>query len=191
MVDSMSGRMALAACIVTACTAVQLTADGQSTKKPQEHAWTVFLHRAGPIQVGMSLRQIRAVLGDPKASLGGNDPVVPLDECAYVESDAVPDAIGLMMAHGRVVRVDVFAPGIYTASGIQVGATEADVKKTYGGSIWVRPHPYLPESGNYLRYWALAPSDRAFGLVFETEDQRVTSFRAGTMEAISLIEGCA
>jgi hypothetical protein len=34
-------------------------------------------------------------------------------------------------------------------------------------------------------------ADRHLGLIFETDGRQVTSFRTGTVAAISLVEGCA
>ena len=164
--------------------AAQVGVDGQDT------GWTVYLRRAGPVQVGMSLRQVRGVLDDHSAFLEGNAPVVSLDDCAYITSAKLPSQLGLMVERGRVVRIDVWKRGIATASGIQVGATEDEVKVAYKGRIDVQPHKYDP-AGHYLRYVPADASDRRLGMVFETDGQRVTSFRAGTVGAISLVEGCA
>jgi len=151
--------------------------------------WTVYLRRAGPIMVGMSLRQVRLALGDQAASMEGNAPEAALDECAYLSSRALPKGIGLMLERGRVVRIDVRQPGIYTASGIGVGSTEADVKRTYSDRISVKPHKYI--DGHYLWFNPTDKEDRALAMVFETDGIHVTSFRTGTAAAVSLVEGCA
>ena len=95
-----------------------------------------------------------------------------------------------MFARGRIVRVDVWKPGIRTLSGAGVGDTEEKIKQLYPAQIEIEPHPYLPENGHYLNYWPKNGS-RQFGIVFETEGERVTSFRVGTHAAIALIEGCS
>ena len=154
----------------------------------QSDRWTVYLRRAGPLHVGTSLRQVRAVLDDPKAFLVGI-PGESVDDCAYVKSARLPEPLGLMFQQGRVVRIDVNAPGISTASGIQVGSTEDDVKRAYGTRIRVEPHKYDPD-GHYLEYLAVDAADRPFRLLFETDGRRVTSFRVGAVAAVALVEGC-
>jgi hypothetical protein len=150
--------------------------------------WTVYLRRAGAIRIGMSVRQVRTALDDPRARLRGSGPG-SADECAYLASAKLPEGLRVMFERGRAVRIDVSVPGILTASGIGVGATEDEVKRAYGPRIQVEPHKYEP-AGHYLRYVAVDEADRPFGLVAETDGQRVTSFRAGTVAAISLVEGC-
>jgi hypothetical protein len=152
--------------------------------------WTVSLRGAGPVRLGMTLSEVRRVLGDRAAHLEGNTPEVALDVCAYLESKAIPEHLGFMFARGRVVRVDVSGTGVRTASGAGVGDTEERIKRLYPAQITVEPHHYDPEKGHYLNYW---PKDakREYGMVFETDGEKVTSFRVGTSAAIALVEGCS
>jgi hypothetical protein len=91
----------------------------------------------------------------------------------------------------KVVRIDVFKAGIRTANGVGVGDTEDDVKRKYPGRITTEPHHYAPETGHYLNYDPPDRADRNFGMVFETDKGKVTSFRTGTLAAIALVEGCS
>jgi hypothetical protein len=175
--------MRVVACVMLGSLAAHAVVEAQSDR------WTVYLRRAGPLHIGMSLSQVRTALEDPKAFLAGI-PAESVDQCAYVNSTRLPAPLGLMVQGGRVVRIDVRGPGIHTASGIQVGSTEGDVKRTYGPRIRIEPHKYDPD-GHYLEYVAVDAADRPFGLLFETDGRRVTSFRAGTVAAIALVEGCA
>lgn len=87
----------------------------------------------------MSLHEVRQALNDPRARLEGNDPDVPLNECAYFKSAAIPENLGFMFAKGRVVRIDVFGPGILTATGVGVGDSEDKIKSyTPAASPWSR-----------------------------------------------------
>jgi hypothetical protein len=95
-----------------------------------------------------------------------------------------------MFAKGRVVRIDVFKPGAKTASGAGVGDTDEQVKRMYPGRITVQPHHYEPQ-GHYLNYSPASEAERGYGIVFETDGLRVTSFRTGTLAAIALVEGCS
>jgi len=96
-----------------------------------------------------------------------------------------------MFAKGRVVRIDVLGVGIRTASGAGVGDSEEKIKKLYPGLITVELHHYLPENGHYLNYSPADDLDHGYGMVFETEQNKVTSFRTGTLAAIALVEGCS
>jgi hypothetical protein len=138
----------------------------------------------------MSLSQVRTVLGDAKAWLTGNDPEVPLNSCAYLESPHLPSGIGLMFAKGRVVRIDVFEGSTKTSTGAGIGDSEDRVKTLYADRIRVEPHRYV-DGGHYLYYVPTANSQQRFGIVFETNGHEVISFRVGTLAAIGLVEGCA
>ena len=153
--------------------------------------WTVHLRRSGPVQMGMSVNEVRRVLADPMAYLAYADREPDGSACAYLQSAFKPSPLGFMFQKGRLVRIDVYEPGIRTASGATVGDTEDKIKQLYPGRITVEPHHYLPENGHYLNYRAVDPQDRGYGMVFETEDGRVTSFRVGTLSAIALVEGCS
>jgi len=151
--------------------------------------WTVHLRGAGPVKVGMLLAEVRVALGDPRARLDDNDPDPALSPCAWLTSKAIPKNIGFMFANGRVVRIDVNGPGIRAASGAEVEDSEDKIKRLYPSRITVEPHKYL-ETGHYLNYSPAGDSDRGYGMVFETDKNKVTSFRTGTLAAIALVEGC-
>jgi hypothetical protein len=113
-----------------------------------------------------------------------------LNKCAYLESKRVPQGLGFMFAGGRVVRIDVSRAGIRTATGVGVGDTEERIKQLYPGRITVEPHPYEPQ-GHYLNYSPAGDDERQYGIVFETDGARETSFRTGILAAIALVEGCS
>jgi hypothetical protein len=167
-----------------------LGAVGTTSLPSAAGAWTVSLRGAGPIRLGMTFEQVRKLLADPRAHLEGNEPDVPLQSCAYLESKVSPKGLGIMFAKGRVIRWDVSAPGIRTAAGGSVGDTEDRIMKLYPGQIVVTQHFY-DENGHYLTYSPIAKKDRDLGMIFETDGKRVTSFRAGTLEGIALVEGCS
>lgn|SRR5262249_61968230 len=142
---------------------------------------------AGPLRLGMSLSAVRRVVGDAEAKLAGNEPDVPLGGCAYVESKHIPPGIGLMFAKGHLVRIDIFEGPTKTSVGAGIGDSEDRIKRLYPAQVKVEPHVYV-DGGHYLNF---VPMGRPkFGIVFETDGQRVTSFRVGTLAAIALVEGC-
>ncbi len=146
--------------------------------------WTVSVQKAGPIRIGMTFSEVKRVLKDPRASLEGPDDV---ESCAYLQSATLPERhIGFMFEHGRVVRFDVSAAGILTSEGAGVGDSEAKVMRLYRNRVAVEPHFYDPE-GHYL----IVNRTGDLQLLFETDGDKVISFRAGTSAAVALVEGCS
>ena len=107
--------------------------------------------------------------------------------CYYVDLPNQP-GVGVMMLKGRVARVDVDNAVTPTAEGIHNGDSETRALQVYGKRLNIEPHAYLPKSGHYL---TLFSPDRKFGIRFETEDGKITRYYAGTIQAISFIEGCS
>ncbi len=160
------------------------TAAGQERQQ-----WRVGLHGAGPIQVGMTLREVRAAVRDRKAKILDLDGKPTETDCAYLRTSKVPVTLGVMFLRGVVARVDVYERGISTLEGAAVGDTEERIRHLYPG-ILVEPHFYNPEGGHYLRRRGQGV-DADLEILFETDDGRVSSFRAGTLEGVALVEGCA
>ena len=148
--------------------------------------WTLYLRHAGPLRIGMTLAQARRALGDPKAYLEGlDDP----DSCAYLESKALPESLGVMFLDKRLARFDVFRGDLRTASGAHIGMTEDEIRQMYPGRITTEPHTYT--DGHYLEFYGRDAADKNLGMVFETDEGRVTRFRTGTTSGVALVEGCA
>lgn len=152
--------------------------------------WTVHLRRAGPVRIGMTVAEARRALGDAEAFLSWGERQPDNAECAYLESTGLPKSLAVMFQNGRVARIDVNEAGIRTASGAAVDDTEEKIKRLYAGRIKVEPHHYAPDTGHYLKYVPADPADRGYGMVFETDGGKVTTFRTGTVEAVTLVEGC-
>jgi hypothetical protein len=164
----------------------------------QDPDWSVYLRRVGPLRIGMSIDQVRRELGDPDAvliqALGqtGELPRQPdSSPCGYMVSPAIPNQIGLMFQRGYLVRVDVTEPGIYTASGAQVGDAERRILELYGGRIQVTQHRYPPAGAHYMVFRPIDPVDLEYRMLFETDGATVTRFRTGTAAAVAQVEGCA
>ena len=162
-----------------------------TTTRPQRLSASsrLTLDGLGPVDIGMTLEQASAAAGTPIRTRP-EDPFGP--ECEYAYADGVPE-VAFMVINGRIERVDVgFRPGrrVTTASGVGTGDTEEKVKQTYPGRIRVSGHPYLP-TGHYLTYVPADPALAHLSMIFETDGQVVTSFRAGMRGAVSQIEGCS
>jgi hypothetical protein len=141
----------------------------------------------GPVRIGDTYAQAETATGFP---LQVHYPMLGDGDSCIDATLGDPDVgIGLLGGDGVVRRIDISGSStVRTKSGIGIGSTEADVKAAYAGNLEVEGHPY-DENGHYLTY---RPSDTPDRLViFETDGQRVTSFRVGTAEFASYIEHCA
>lgn len=179
----------------TAGTANATTASAApATSQPSRQAWEdlrLSVDGLGPVDIGMTPAEASAAAGvqiriDPKTDLGTG--------CVYARADRGPDDRMFMVVDGRIVRIDIGGRGTpsqtRTVSGIRVGATEDDVKRTYPGRITVQPHEYV-SGGHYLVYTPADPSLQHLRMLFETDGKVVTSFRAGLVNAVNATEGCA
>jgi len=145
---------------------------------------TVSPEGVGSVRTGWSLAQLNAALGEQLKPAYDVNP-----ECDYVDPAGLPAGIALMVERDTIMRVDVDTAGIVTPEGAGVGDTEAKVLKLYKGRVQVQPHKYTGPVGHYLRVtW---PSDTMHLLIFETDGERVVSYRAGIRPAVEYIEGCA
>ena len=135
----------------------------------------------------MSRAEAEKALGK-KLRLQSADPST-LSECANASS---PDRnASYMFQKFRVVRVDVGKKGITTPEGLGVGSPEDALRSAYGARARFTAHPYGngngPNDWHYVSIHLSAERD----LLFETDGKRVTSFRVGLPQAVSLIEGCS
>jgi hypothetical protein len=132
----------------------------------------------GPARLGMTIGELEQAL---QTRL--NTQVPELEGCTYAEPQ---EEIALMLQDGRLVRIDVLKPGIRTLSGAAVGSSETEIEALYPGRLQKSPHAYGAGS-----YFTLQSEDGRYGLRFETQDGKVTSFYVGLMQAIHLAEGCS
>jgi hypothetical protein len=145
--------------------------------------WVVRNDGVGPIKIGMTLLQLNQALHESFT--------VPRNKtdqgCFYVKPTKHPH-IAFMIEDGRLVRVDVDAPGIFTVEHLQVGDSEAGAKRAYGHRLKVEPSPYLPpEVGHYL---TARSSDGRYGIRFEVEKGKIQTYYAGEFKAVQYVEGC-
>lgn len=151
-------------------------------------SWAVRFDGAGPVRVGMTVDEARAALGGDFAAEGaGAEP----GGCEYARSAAAPPGLAFMVEEGRVVRVDVRdSSAVATRMGARVGDTEERVRALYGGRMRIQPHKYV-EGGRYLVVLPEEPRDGRLRMIFETDGERVTRYRAGTTPQVEWVEGCA
>jgi hypothetical protein len=100
----------------------------------------------------------------------------------------IPDGVGVMVVKGKVARIDVDTGAVTTEEGAKIGDTEDRIKSLYGDDLQIKPHKYT--DGHYM----IVKSDSAASgkeIVFETDGQKVTMFRAGRLPEVELVEGCS
>lgn len=165
-------RRILTTIALLAVAATALGADGE---------WVIREDGVGPAKIGMTVPELRAALHQRLIE----DKDSGSEGCWYARPAKHPD-ISFMIEDGRFVRADVTVRGIATTDGIQVGDSESAVRKRYGSKMTVEPHKYI-DDGHYL---TLQSSDRKYGVRFETEKGKITSFYAGQFSAIQYVEGC-
>lgn len=142
--------------------------------------WVLRADGIGPAKIGMTLPQLNTVLRE-NFSVPGDDPA-----CFYVEPKSHPQ-VSLMIEDGHLVRVDVNKAGVATERGIRIGDTETRIKSLYGPEVAVEPSQYTgDEGGHYLTF----RSNQRYGVRFETERGKVTTFYAGEYQAVQYVEGC-
>jgi hypothetical protein len=164
---------------------------------PAGKDWLVTMRSVGPLAVGTSINDARAIIGDPAAYLVQalrQDHALPREPdsaaCAYLATTAVPAGLGLMFQSGRLARVDIWQPGVRTTDGAQVGDSEARIRGIYGSALRITQHHYPPVGAHDMTLEPADVADRDYLLRFETDGDKVTQFRIGIREAVEATEGC-
>lgn len=177
----------LAACSGNQADRVSDTANTARLAAPDTMPWTVSLSAYGPIRMGSARAAVLDALGAPSQEGQGSAP----EECGYM---GIPDgpsahAVRLMIVNDTIVRIDVDSLPVATAWGDRVGDSESDVLARHAGHVLVQPHKYTGPEGHYLI--VTTPDDTLHRLVFETDGQRVTTYRAGLRPYVDWVEGCS
>ena len=154
------------------------------TNEPPGPGLAVSPDGVGPVKTGWTLQQLNSALGEQLRPTFEVNP-----ECDYLDPAALPPGIGLMIVQDTIVRIDVDTTGIPTTEGAVVGDTEARVLELYRGRVEVQPHKYTGPVGHYLV--VRVPGDTLRLIIFETDGQKVLSYRAGFRPAVEFVEGCA
>ena len=154
--------------------------ESAASAPPALDQFHLTLDGLGPLRIGMTLKEV----ADTGFRIKIEHDFEP-NECARAEVEGQKN-VWLMFENGRVVRVEVLGGRIATLSGVRVGDTEEQVRKTYGARLVVEPHKY-DDNGHYLIVFS---SDRKQALVMETDGKVVTDFRAGLAGPAEYVEGC-
>ncbi|MBE9218784.1 hypothetical protein [Dolichospermum flos-aquae] len=156
----------------------------------------VTVNSMGPVKIGMNLPEAAAAANTRlSVSYAGSD------SCYYLQTEGELKGVSFMVTKDDVksrlqyvtsdviARVDVNNPKITTVSGAKIGDTEARIKSLYPGQIKVTPHKYT--KGYYLTFIPKNKAEQNYRIVFETDGQRVTRYRAGKLPEVEYVEGCS
>jgi hypothetical protein len=170
LLGSLLATLALAAC-----------QPGEQAEQP----WTISVRGYGPVHAGMTLAEAATAGGLP---LG--EGMLGTEDCDYVyfAGDSTGD-LHFMVINGQIARVDVQDSTVTTGEGARIGDTEDRVKQLYPGRVTVEPHKYT--DGHYLVVAPEEAADSSFRIIFETDSGRVTTYRAGRLPEVALVEGCS
>ena len=155
-----------------------------SAADTQAVQWVVRAESFGTVRFGAPISDVSRAIGEDVRPTYAD-----FATCDYVRPKALPAYTSLMIINDTVMRVDVDSADVRTAEGARVGDTEARVLDIYRGRVSVEPHPYTGPEGHYLV--VSSPADTQYRIIFETDGQRITGYRAGRRPAVELIEGCA
>jgi len=148
----------------------------------------VTIDGIGPVRIGMTLQEAVNSANIPftlKVGAGVGH------QCGFANPLSGPKGLEFMVTNGRIARVDIFRnQKITTLSGAKIGDSEARIKALYPKQITVTPHNYVPK-GHYLTFIPKDAADQKYRLIFETDGQKVTQFRAGQLPEVAFVEGCA
>lgn len=156
----------------------------------------VTINSIGSVKIGMNLPEAAAAANTRlSVSYAGSD------SCYYLQTEAELKGVSFMVTKDDVksrlqyvtsdviARIDIDNPKITTVSGAKIGDTEARIKSLYPGQIKVTPHKYT--KGHYLTFIPKNKAEQNYRIVFETDGQRVTRYRAGKLPEVEYVEGCS
>jgi hypothetical protein len=171
----------LLATIVAGCSQEQAEPPPAEPDRLIESCGTVSDSGYCGVFTGMTLAEARAVFPFPLVSVGGEQE----SSCYLVSPEGRPRDLTFMIVNGKVARIDVFIPKIFTGKGIHVGSTEQEVLQAYGDLAKVFPNKYDD------RMHDIVVDTRFFyEFIFETDGSKVLNYRAGVLPPVSYVEGC-
>ena len=148
----------------------------------RDGAWRASARGVGAVTFGMTIAAAARVAGGTVAHPPGGS-------CGFTSLRDVPRGARFMVSYDTVVRVDVDSATVPTDAGARVGMREDSVRHLYASTLRVTPHKYV-RGGHYLIVVPGAPADTMHQLIFETDGDRVTRYRAGLAPYVGYVEGC-
>ncbi|MBL6749822.1 MAG: hypothetical protein ISP90_04835 [Nevskia sp.] len=152
-------------------------------------AWRATAENVGPIRLGMDLDEVRKASGMEFVEQPDAGAAVNWELCHYAwpaSGGQLRLDLAVVLHQGRVVRVEVVAPEIATASGARVGDSEARLRALYAGRLVADP---AAQAG--ARAQLLLAGTRAQALRFVIDSGRVQSYQVGQAAQSMPGGGCA
>jgi hypothetical protein len=173
----MTHRLALLLCVLLGIAGCR--------SKPAADEWNVSIRGYGPIHTGMTLEQ-----ADSAGGRRLTRPATGSEECDYIQfgGDSTR-GVHFMVVDNRIARVDIQDSTVATNHGARIGDSEEKIKRLYPGRVTVQPHKYT--DGHYLVVAPESQADRGFEIIFETDGNRVTTYRSGRVPEVRFVEGCS
>jgi hypothetical protein len=151
----------------------------------------VSINGIGGIKVGMTPMQAAKETGlKLEKDASGEEEcyyLVPTSE--YLRGIAfmvTSNKIGSDYSRDRIARVDITNSDIRTKSGVSIGDTESEVRRTYPDLI-TADEEYHHRT---LIYTPREAKDQNFRIIFLMDRGKVKSYRAGKIPEVLAIEGC-
>lgn len=152
--------------------------------------YKIHIRGVGKILIGMSVVDIEKATGQ-KLKLE-DDPLVE-QNCAFYYFKNSISSLGLMFTgpvknNMKLARIYLYKPENETVSGIKIGDSITKLKSIYKEKLDETRGHYT----NYLEYIykPVDKSDKNFGIIFETNNQKITSISVGRYPELNLVEGC-
>jgi len=137
----------------------------------------------GPYVIGEAVD-----LTDPDIAASG--PINP--ECHTVRFDHPAGPLYLMIVDGMAARLDVSSmgpEGVTTGpslpNGVGLGSPVTDIEAAWGDKVATEPNKYGVGTD-----YVVTLSDSK-GLIFETDEGKVTAYRVGRTQEVGWVEGCS
>jgi hypothetical protein len=134
------------------------------------------------VRVGMTPAEASRAYGEPLVASA--PPFGEASECHHLHPEGAIGPASFMVFEGVVVRVEVRRGDVLTERGVGVGSSEDEVRAAYPEAA-SSPHHYV--DGHYLT----VTGEDGLAIVFETDGERVTEYRAGRRPEVDWIEGCS
>lgn len=139
----------------------------------------------GALRAGMTYTEANAALNGALKTSARPE----LEGCDYVTWEGGPAGLRIMVVENKIARVETSDTTILSGAGARVGDTEDRINSLYPGRVTVMPHKYT--DGHYLVVKSSNAADTLNLLVFETDKNKVTTFRGGVKPAVEYVEGCS
>lgn len=151
----------------------------------QTRAWPLTPDGYGPVLIGMTRDQVATALGTQLEGEAIDDANICVEMGA---ASGYPD-LYFLFENGLLARISAGENSrVLTPRGIGIGASAAQVRRSYGRTLRAETHTYLGRPAEYLTFWVRRNRS---GVRFETGiDRRVKTIHAGN-STIQYIEGCA